>query len=101
MIKFERYPHINDLLSHYAESLNNQRAEHILENGVSNKQEAKEFSVFVWQVVDAMHEDEENNISVLGSTDNIEMIPDLEYEISSYMKSTGFFNIWVEVSESA
>ena len=45
MIKFERYPHINDLLSHYAESLNNQRAEHILENGVSNKQEAKEFSV--------------------------------------------------------
>jgi hypothetical protein len=101
MIKFERYPHVNNLLLHYAESLNNQKAEHILKSGVSNKQEAKEFSMFVWQAVDAMHEDEENNISVLGSTSNIEMIPDLEYEVSLYMKSTGFFNVWVEISESA
>lgn len=101
MIEFERYPHVNDLLSHYAESLNNQRAGYILKNGVNNKQEAKEFSVFVWRVVDAMYEDEANSVSVLGITSNIEMIPDLEYEVSLYMKFTGFFNVWLENSESA
>lgn len=101
MIKFERYPHVNDLLKHYAVALNNEDATSILKSGFTNAQESRDFSKFVWQVVDAMHYDEENEVLVLGSTNNIEMIPDLEYEVSSYMRSSGFYNVWLEVSENA
>ncbi|MBU3068581.1 hypothetical protein KOI40_02055 [Aestuariicella sp. G3-2] len=101
MIKFERYPHVNDLFKHYAVALNNEDATSILNSGITNAQEVRDYSKFIWQVVDAMHDDEENETSVLGSTNNIEMIPDLEYEVSSYMRSSGFYNVWLEVSENA
>ena len=101
MIEFKRYPHIDSLLRHYAEKLGNSEAIKILDSGVSDTGSAELLSKFVWQVVDAMHEDEENKIEVLGSTNNIEMIPDLEYEISNYMRSSGFFSVWQKVSENA
>ncbi len=101
MIKFERYPHIADLLQYYSSTLGNEKVVSILNNGITNSQEAKLFSLFVWQVVDAIHEDKENRTIVLGSDDNIELIPDLEYEVSSYMRSTSFLNVWLEVSENA
>lgn len=101
MIEFKRYAHIDSLLRHYAEKLNNKEAIKILDSGVSDADSAELFSKFVWQVVDVMHDDEENQIEVLGSTNNIEMIPDLEYEISNYMRSVGFFSVWQKVSENA
>lgn len=101
MIQFNRYGHIDSLLRHYADKLDNQAALAILNSGVSDAATAETLSRFVWQVVDAMHEDEENQVKVLGSTSNIEMIPDLEYEISNYMRSVGFFGVWQKVSEDA
>lgn len=101
MIKFGRYAHIDSLLRHYADKLHNNDAKFILDNGVSDASSAEALSKFVWQVVDAIHEDEENKVVVLGSASNIEMIPDLEYEISNYMRDVGFFSVWKKVSESA
>lgn len=101
MILFSRYGHIDSLLRHYADKLDNQAALAILNSGVSDAASAEALSKFVWQVVDAMHEDEENQVEVLGSTSNIEMIPDLEYEISNYMRSVGFFSVWQKVSDDA
>lgn len=99
MIQFNRYEHIDSLLRHYADKLDNQAALAILNSGVSDAATAETLSRFVLQVVDAMHEDEENQVEVLGSTSNIEMIPDLEYEISNYMRSVGFFSVWQRVSD--
>lgn len=101
MIRFQRYTHVNDLLEHYAKSLGDELAQKIISSGVGSSKEAEGFSKFIWLVVDAIHEDEENGILVLGSTNNIEMIPDLEYEVSTYMKTTGFHNVWIRVSENA
>lgn len=89
---FGRYAHIDILLRHYAEKLQNRDAQLILDAGVSDAASAEVLSKFVWQVVEAMHEDEENNI---------EMIPDLEYEISNYMREVGFFGVWKRVSDDA
>ncbi len=101
MIKFERYPHIHSLLRHYADRFNAKSVTEILDSGVKDSQSAELFSLFVWQVVDAMHDDEESGVSVLGSTNNLEMIPDLEYEVSKYLRAVGFYQVWVDVSERA
>lgn len=101
MIKFKRYAHIDSLLRHYAEKLQNKDVQLILDAGVSDATSAEALSRFVWQVVDAIHEDEESKVVVLGSTNNIEMIPDLEYEISNYMRDAGFYSVWRKVSEDA
>ena len=101
MIEYKRYAHIDSLLRHYAEKLGNEQVVGILNNGVSDSDSAELLSKFVWSVVDAMRDDEENKIEVLGSTNNIEMIPDLEYEISNYMRSAGFYSVWQKVSDNA
>ncbi|WP_444907298.1 hypothetical protein ACJJIQ_16650 [Microbulbifer sp. ANSA003] len=101
MIEFKRYPHIEDLLLHYAKSYKDDSIIKILEEGVSSAGKAEEFSLFIWQVVDSIHDDQENEIEVMGSTSNLEMLPDLEYEISGYMRSVGFYDVWRRVSEQA
>ena len=37
---------------------------------------------------------------VLGGAENTDMLPDLNYEISKYMKKVGFYAIWERISES-
>ena len=99
MIKFERYPHINELIDHYLDDLNNEKARIIMQSGVSNEEEAELLSRFVWEMVGKMNIDEDNNIEVLGATDNSEMFPDLNYEIGTYMRETGFYPVWQKVSD--
>ena len=98
MITFKRYPHINDLIKHYLKSLNRHDVLTLIETEINSKKDAELFSRFIWDMVEAINEDEENKVSVLGSVDNTEMLPDLSYEVSKLMKDTGFYDTWVTVS---
>lgn len=100
MIKFERYTHINDLIRHYINEVGNESISKIMETGVLTENDAVKFSEFLWRMVDKIHDDEEKRNIVLGSTDNTEMLPDLSYEISKYMKKSGFYSTWEKISKS-
>lgn len=100
MIKFERYSHINDLILHYIKKTENKTISRIMETGVLNEDDAVKFSEFLWNMVEQINEDEEKGNIVLGSADNTDMLPDLNYEISKYMKKAGFYSIWEKISES-
>lgn len=91
MIKFNRYPHVADLLEYYIDSKKRNDISSIYKNGIKNEQDAESFCKFVWGVVDDIHLDNESEASILGNTD---MIPDLAYEMATYMKKTGYFYIW-------
>lgn len=98
MVNFERYPHVNDLIAHYISLDKTQSISRIMERGITSKDEAEQFSRFIWRMVEAINEDEENGILVLGSPDNTEMLPDVSYEITKLMKAKGFYSIWSAVS---
>lgn len=100
MIKFERYSHINDLIEHYIKTFDDKAMEKIMEKGVASESDAAVFSTFVWKMVEQINEDEENGVVVLGGADNTEMLPDLNYEVSQYMKQVGFHSTWEKVSRS-
>lgn len=98
MIKFSRYPHVNDLIHHYAETMAREDINRIVESGITSKEDAETFSRFIWEMVGQMNEDEEKGIEVLGSTDNSEMIPDISYEIGRLMRNEGHYNLWERIS---
>ena len=99
MIKFERYQHINDLFQHYLEETHNETVATLLKSGVKSSGDAEAFSEFVWAMVERINQDEEEGKVVLGSADNTEMLPDLNYEVSKYLRSVGFYSVWERVSE--
>lgn len=99
MIKFERYRHIHDLFVHYANQENRSDILDILSNGISTRQDAEEFCRFTWKIAELVNSDEENGVLVLGSNDNTEMLPDLSYEISKLMRSSGYEAIWQRISK--
>jgi len=101
MITFKRYPHVRDLLSYYATALNEPKIQKILDNGVSNASEATELAQFIWRMADQMAIDNENNTIVLGRTDNSDLIPDVEYEISLYFANNGYETIWEKVCDES
>ncbi|CAM3872663.1 hypothetical protein PAHA111176_23735 [Parendozoicomonas haliclonae] len=101
MIQFNRYPHVLDLLQHYATALQDQNILSILQSGVSNREDAFAFSKFVWRAVDQMADDSESGTVVLGRSDNSDTLPDIYYEVSLYMESKGFESIWEQVSDEA
>lgn len=98
MVKFNRYPHVNDLLNHYAHCLEREDITKIIASEISSSEQAKIFAQFIWQMVEAINEDEENNITVLGRTDNTEMLPDISYEVTKLMKDNGYYSVWESVS---
>ncbi|WNZ57421.1 hypothetical protein QT397_08810 [Microbulbifer sp. MKSA007] len=85
----------------YAKSYKDDSILKILKEGVNSTSEAEEFSLFIWRVVDSIHGDQENEIQIMSSAGNLEMLPDLEYEISDYMQSVGFYDVWCRVSKQA
>ena len=99
MIRFERYLHINDLFQHYLDETDNETVASLLKSGVKSSEEAEAFSEFVWTMVERINHDEEEGKVVLGSTDNTEMLSDLNYEVSRYLRSVGFYSVWERVSE--
>ncbi|PUA30221.1 MAG: hypothetical protein B0W54_06830 [Cellvibrio sp. 79] len=100
MIEFERYPHINEILAFYLEKSPEPKISRLIENGVTNEEEAEEFSKFIWRVVDNIHDDAESGNVVLGRIDNTDLLPDLSYEITKYMRKIGFYGIWERVSDN-
>ena len=100
MILSERYPHIFELVSYYADSLDNETALAVLESGLDSEETAKAFSYFIWQMVDQIHADFKSGELVLGSKDNRTMLPDLSYEVSTFMEVSGHFDIGEDVSDS-
>jgi hypothetical protein len=100
MINFERYPHVNSLLEYYIEKAQSKEIHRIYLNGISNENEAELFCNFIWQTVENIHQDNESENVVLGNIDNTDMLPDLAYEITQYMRSVGYFSIWDRVSSS-
>ena len=99
MIKFARYPHINELLMHYANQENRHDVISLMESDVKSEDDAEILSRFIWRVAELINNDEENAVEVLGSIDNTEMLPDLSYEISAYMKAIGYYSVWQRVSD--
>jgi len=99
MIKFERYSHINDLFECYINAFGDETMAKLMASGVASEEEAIAFSTFVWKMVEKINEDEENGVVVLGGADNTEMLPDLSYEVSQYMKQVGFYSAWERISD--
>lgn len=98
MIAFKRYPHINDLIEHYQKALNRPDIVAIINQGIQSKEDAETLSRFIWQMVEAVNEDEEAQVEVLGSTDNTEILPDLNYEATKLMKDAGYYAVWLVIS---
>lgn len=90
---------MNDLIAHYIHALNRPDIEGIVQAGINTKAEAETFSRFIWKMVEAINEDEENKVLVLGSEDNTEMLPDVSYEVTGLMKKLGFYTVWESVSK--
>jgi hypothetical protein len=94
MIKFERYTHVNDFIDHYIPIVGNGNVRAIVNSGVSNEADAKIFTSFIIAMVDAIHRDAENQIPVFGYADNTDILSDISYEVTSYMRKTPYFSIW-------
>lgn len=94
MIHFNRYPHVKDLIVHYATNMNETNVLSIIEHGVRSEHEATLFSQFVWKMVDQIGADSESGTKVLGSTDNTDTIPDIDYEVSLFLANFGHAEIW-------
>lgn len=99
MIQFKRYPHVKDLITYYATSINEPSVLLMLEQGIQNEQEAITFAQFIWQMVGQMGTDSENGINVLGRTDNTDTVPDIDYEISLYLANFGYAEIWDRICD--
>lgn len=96
MIKFERYPHVNDLIVFYMEENRRSDIAKIMVYGISEEVEAKTFCQFIWSTIDQIHKDAETGRVVLGRPDNTVILPDLSYEVTSYMRKKGFISVWKE-----
>ena len=99
MISFTRYPHVRDLLIHYAKNLNFNEIIQILDTRVENELDAEKLSRFIWSVADKMSEDCNSGVLVLGRKDNSDMLPDVEYEVTLYLSGLGFEQVWDRVSD--
>ena len=100
MIQCKRYPHVQDLIEHYAQSTNNTTILSLLNQGVKNEQEATLFAQFIWKMVEQMGIDSENGTVVLGRADNTDTIPDIDYEISLYLANLGYEEIWEKTCDA-
>lgn len=100
MIKFERYPHVNEFITHYLKDFDDLDVIPIMQSGVNSEQDAVLFSKFIWKMVDKIHQDEEEGISVLGSHNNIDILPDVSYEVTSYMRKVGHFATWDKILDT-
>lgn len=99
MIEFSRYPHVKDLVNHYSKSLSRDDIQLIMRSGISTQSDAETFSRFIWEMVGEMNQDEQNDVEVLDSLDNSEMIPDIHYEVTKLMRASGFLSVWEKVSD--
>lgn len=101
MIIFNRYPHVRDLIIHYANFLHENQILNLMNSDITNTAEATVLAKFIWKMADQMAIDNENNTVVLGRTDNSDIMPDVNYEISLYLSNKGYGNIWDKVFDES
>ncbi len=101
MILTTRYPHVRSLVEHYAHKFSDQHVLSILEHGLNSESDAEHFSHFIWNMVDEMAKDREEENIVLGGIDNTSMLPDVSYEMDILMDESGYSGIWEEISDKA
>jgi len=99
MIVFSRYPHVGDFLQHYGRSLVQDQLLSVLDRGVQSTDDAVILSEFVWDMIDAMASDCEQGTVVMGRADNLDIIPDIDYEVSLYLDKSGFSEVWERVCD--
>lgn len=94
-MRFKPYHHdyIADFLRYYASSLGHINIIRILDNGISNEQEAKTFCEFIPAVLDQRLADEEAGKAVPVENGSA-IIPDLYYEAGSFICDAGYESIW-------
>ncbi|GLS25347.1 hypothetical protein [Marinibactrum halimedae] len=101
MIFSVRYPHVNDLVLHYANKLSDDMVISILQKGLNLEREAEHLSYFIWRMLDEMAKDREEGDVVLSGTDNTAMGADIAYEMDTLMEESGFGSIWEKISDEA
>lgn len=101
MILTLRYPHVRDLVQHYANRQNDAKVLNILNNSFSSEEDAKHLGHFIWSMLDLMAADRAQGIVVLGGTDNTQMGPDISYEMDALMHTSGYGKIWEDISDNA
>ncbi|MGM8229087.1 hypothetical protein ACSV5M_21065 [Cellvibrio sp. ARAG 10.3] len=101
MILTLRYPHVRDLVQHYATKKNDAKVLKILDSGLLSEEDASHLGHFIWDMLDTMAKDREQNIVVLGGTDNTQMAPDIAYEMDALMNKSGYGKIWEKISDEA
>lgn len=101
MILTLRYPHVRDLVQYYAHRSHDTKVLNILECGLLSKEDAQHLGHFIWDMLDLMAKDREQQVIVLGGTDNTQMAPDISYEIDALMDSSGYGKIWEDISDEA
>jgi hypothetical protein len=97
MIECKRYPHVMDLLIHYAK--NDPHIELLLAQGISSVDDALALSEFIWTMPAQMAADTDALKPILGGIDNTEMLPDVLYEIRLNLTRLGHGKIWEHVCE--
>ena len=101
MIRFKKYPHVRELIIHYAHSLKENNILAIMNSGIKYEAEATKLAKFIWCMADQMAVGNQNNIVALGRTDNSDIMPDVDYEISSYFSDVGYESIWDKVCDES
>ena len=99
MIIFNHYPHVRDLVIHYAEALKAEGVLSIMGEEVETSEQALLLSHFIWDMIDEIAKDGESGTLVLGRPDNLDMIPDVDYEIGVYLGEQGFAAVWDNVCD--
>jgi len=98
VINFKRYSHVNELIKYYIQVMERKDIKNLVSNGIKTLEEAELFSKFIWDMVQHINDDEASGAIVLGSNDNTEILPDISYEVTKYMRDTGFYSVWAKIS---
>lgn len=101
MIEFKRYPHVRELLLHYATQLGAEDVVRIMDAGVDTSADAERLSKFVWTMAGQMAVDSRANTPVMGRVDNSDMLPDVDYEVGLYLSKRGYGDIWDRVCDES
>lgn len=99
MIKF-RFPEESQILSHYADKLNNTKIEEILKTGLKSSAEAEELAQFFWKVVDQSADDHQQGVVVLGFSNLESWCEDIMQSLRSHFIATGYIDIWERESDN-
>ena len=98
---FKRYPHVLDLIEHYVGPIGNQDILSIIQRDSISKEDAYNFGRFIISMIEAMADDIEKKVVVLGRVDNTDSIPDIDYEVSLFLANRGWGGVWDEICDEA